>query len=521
MKIYFTPSLLLESFKPFVGVFLKKFIKFSHKMVSRFFNHPQFMLENSAYTSVFWAIFLSYNCYYEKYSDGSVKNIQDEIPFDLPVGWSWERLSNLAAFSGGKTPSTSNRDYWGGNVLWVTSKDMKSKYIDSSLLMISEKSLEQMQLYPENTLLLVTRSGILRHTIPVAILKKPATINQDLKAIMPYALNLGEYIYICIKGMESRLILEYTKAGATVENINFDAFQKILLPIPPENQIQRIVLAVNKVDEIIVKLKIDQDDLIDIIGKTKSKILELAIQGKLVPQDENDEPASFLLERIRAERKAKLGKKYVESYIFKGDDNCYYEKVGSLTKNITAEIPFDIPNSWSWIRLSNITTLITKGTTPRGDAYTYTNSGIGFLRAENIVGFDRISKKDLKYINETTHYNFLKRSILEENDILITIAGTLGRTGMVTKEDLPLNANQAVSIVRVVNGYKIDLLYLIFVLNAPIIKKYLLSKSVEMAIPNLSLENISDCVIPLPPIQEQYNITKKISQLLDILKGGD
>ena len=200
---------------------------------------------------------------------------------------------------------------------------------------------------------------------------------------------------------------------------------------------------------------------------------------------------------------------------------CYYEKVGSLTKNITAEIPFDIPNSWSWIRLSNITTLITKGTTPRGDAYTYTNSGIGFLRAENIVGFDKISKKDLKYINETTHYNFLKRSILEENDILITIAGTLGRTGMVTKEDLPLNANQAVSIVRVVNGYKIDLLYLIFVLNAPIIKKYLLSKSVEMAIPNLSLENISDCVIPLPPIQEQYNITKKISQLLDILKGGD
>ncbi len=140
---------------------------------------------------------------------------------------------------------------------------------------------------------------------------------------MPYALNLGEYIYICIKGMESRLILEYTKAGATVENINFDAFQKILLPIPPENQIQRIVLAVNKVDEIIVKLKIDQDDLIDIIGKTKSKILELAIQGKLVPQDENDEPASVLLERIRAERKAKLGKKYVESYIYKGDDTNY------------------------------------------------------------------------------------------------------------------------------------------------------------------------------------------------------
>ena len=356
------------------------------------------------------------NCYYEKYSDGSVKNIQDEIPFDLPVGWSWERLSNLAAFSGGKTPSTSNRDYWGGNVLWVTSKDMKSKYIDSSLLMISEKSLEQMQLYPENTLLLVTRSGILRHTIPVAILKKPATINQDLKAIMPYALNLGEYIYICIKGMESRLILEYTKAGATVENINFDAFQKILLPIPPENQIQRIVLAVNKVDEIIVKLKIDQDDLIDIIGKTKSKILELAIQGKLVPQDENDEPASFLLERIRAERKAKLGKKYVESYIFKGDDNCYYENNDGKVAIVNEFLPFDLPDGWAYVRLENVlnyeqpTEYIVESTDYRSEYKTpvltagksfiigYTNETVGIKSELPVIIFDDFTT-DSKFVN--------------------------------------------------------------------------------------------------------------------------
>lgn len=130
--------------------------------------------------------FPKYSLHYEKFADGTVKCIEDEIPFELPEGWAWERLSNLATFSGGKTPSTSNREYWEGDILWVTSKDMKCKYIDSSLLMISEKGLEQMQLYPENTLLLVTRSGILRHTIPVAILKKPATINQDLKAIMLY-----------------------------------------------------------------------------------------------------------------------------------------------------------------------------------------------------------------------------------------------------------------------------------------------------------------------------------------------
>ena len=130
------------------------------------------------------------NLHYEKFADGTVKCIEDEIPFDLPKGWEWERLSNIACFSGGKTPSTSDRACWGGNVLWVTSKDMKSKYIQSSMLKLSEKGLEQMQLYPANTLLLVTRSGILRHTLPVAILKKSATIKQDIKAILPYISDL-------------------------------------------------------------------------------------------------------------------------------------------------------------------------------------------------------------------------------------------------------------------------------------------------------------------------------------------
>lgn len=137
---------------------------------------------------------LSYgdNLHYEKFADGSVKCIEDEIPFDLPEGWAWERLSNLASFSGGKTPSTSRSEYWDGDILWVTSKDMKSKYITSSQLRLSALGAEQMQMYQPDTLLLVTRSGILRHTLPVAILKECATINQDLKAIILYMPQLAE-----------------------------------------------------------------------------------------------------------------------------------------------------------------------------------------------------------------------------------------------------------------------------------------------------------------------------------------
>ena len=110
--------------------------------------------------------------HYEKFADGSVKCIDDEIPFELPEGWAWERLSNLASFSGGKTPSTSHLENWEGDILWVTSKDMKNKYITSSQLCLSALGAAQMRTYQPDTLLLVTRSGILRHTLPVAILKK-------------------------------------------------------------------------------------------------------------------------------------------------------------------------------------------------------------------------------------------------------------------------------------------------------------------------------------------------------------
>ena len=519
MKIYFTPSLLLESFKLFVGVFLKKFRKFSHKMVSRFFQSPSIYVRKLSLHLCFLTIFLSYNCYYEKYSDGSVKNIQDEIPFDLPEGWAWGRISSIGTTNIGLTYKPT--DIVSNGTIVLRSSNIKNNQIDLSDLVRVRTIVRENQLVERNDIVICARNG------SKALVGKSAIFNMNLGENVSFGAFMAilrtdcyNYVYYFLNTNQFRQVLN-SDDTKQINQLTQDMLKRTIIPIPPQDEQERIVFILNQITTQITLINDNYAD-IDILQQTiQKKILELAIQGKLVPQDENDEPASVLLERIRAERKAKLGKKYVESYIFKGDDNCYYEKVGSLTKNITAEIPFDIPNSWSWIRLSNITTLITKGTTPRGDAYTYTNSGIGFLRAENIVGFDKISKKDLKYINETTHYNFLKRSILEENDILITIAGTLGRTGMVTKEDLPLNANQAVSIVRVVNGYKIDLLYLIFVLNAPIIKKYLLSKSVEMAIPNLSLENISDCVIPLPPIQEQYNITKKISQLLDILKGGD
>ena len=166
-----------------------------------------------------------------------------------------------------------------------------------------------------------------------------------------------------------------------------------------------------------------------------------------------------------------------------------------------------------------ISQLITKGTTPRGGNVAYVDSGIGFLRAENVMGYDQLFLENLKYIDEETHQSFLKRSILHEGDMLITIAGTLGRTAIVRENDLPLNTNQAIAIVRPVDCTLVDIRYIIFALNATNVSKSLLHQEVAMAIPNLSLENISDCIIPFPPLSEQHRIVAAISELFNTLES--
>lgn len=306
----------------------------------------------------------------------------------MPDGWAWERLSNLASFSGGKTPSTSRSEYWDGDILWVTSKDMKSKYITSSQLRLSTLGAEQMQMYQPDTLLLVTRSGILRHTLPVAILKECATINQDLKAIILYMPQLAEYIYVCLKGMETQLLLKYTKSGTTVENVNFDEFQKVLLPIPSIQQIDRIMSSTGSAESVVSTIEDDKAALADYVIKAKSKILDLAIRGQLVPQDPADEPAAVLLERIRAEKEelikqGKLKRDKKESVIFRGEDNSYYEKIGGKVVNIDDEIPFELPDSWFWCRLGNIGDWQT-GATPNRRKPEYYEGAIPWIKTGDL-----------------------------------------------------------------------------------------------------------------------------------------
>ncbi len=238
----------------------------------------------------------------------------------------------------------------------------------------------------------------------------------------------------------------------------------------------------------------------------RGSILSLVVQGKLVEQRSEDGTAAALYQQLKAEKQKqiKIGK---------------IGKSKSLVSISENDILFEIPESWEWIKIGDIAAVVTKGTTPRGGEVSYLDKGIGFLRAENVAGYDKLEKSTLKYIDEETHVDYLKRSILQRNDILVTIAGTLGRTAIAREEDLPLNANQAVSIIRLVSPEAINLLYLIYALNSSEIQKYLTGQKKITAIPNLTLEIIENCVIPLPPLAEQKRIVAKIEELLPFIES--
>jgi len=218
---------------------------------------------------------------------------------DVPNGWAISSLDNLATFGGGKTPSMDNKEYWNhGKYLWITSKDMKFEHITDSMLKISDVALEQMTIYEKDTLLVVTRSGILRHTLPIAILDVQATVNQDIKAISCYMGEIHKYIYYAIKAQENQILEYYHKDGTTVDSIDFDKFKKLPIPLPPLAEQLRIIKEIERWFALIDTIEQGKVELQTAIKQTKNKILDLAFHGKLVPQDPNDEPASELLKRI-------------------------------------------------------------------------------------------------------------------------------------------------------------------------------------------------------------------------------
>lgn len=223
-------------------------------------------------------IYRSGKSYYEK-RGSEVRCIDDEIPFEIPENWEWCRLGSIVMTSGGKTPSTSNKSYWeNGDILWVTSKDMKSTYISDSIKKLTPIGASDLKLLKSNTILIVVRSGILRRTLPVSILVAEATINQDLKSLTSYIdEGVPLYLYWSIIGNEEYILEKYAKDGTTVESLNFDKFLDFLIPIPPLSEQQCIVESIEQAFVLIDNIESDKSDLHKAIKQTKVQNLRLCL----------------------------------------------------------------------------------------------------------------------------------------------------------------------------------------------------------------------------------------------------
>lgn len=176
------------------------------------------------------------------------------------------------------------------------------------------------------------------------------------------------------------------------------------------------------------------------------------------------------------------------------------------------EQPYEVPENWVWVRLGAFAETISKGTTPKGGSAAYVDDGVNFLRVENLTSEGYISHSKITHITEEMHENYLKRSILKANDLLISIAGSLGKSAIVRECDLPINTNQAIAFVRLFAD-KIDVNYIRNTIESPLINSVLTKQTKVTSIPNLTLEIIKDCPIPLPPLSEQQRIVERIEEL--------
>ena len=309
------------------------------------------------------------------------------------------------------------------------------------------------------------------------------------------------------------------KSGQAFYNLGKERLTQLIVPIPPIQEQERIVTEIDRFIPFIKEYDILEQQATkldaEIYDNLKKSILQYAIQGKLVPQDPNDEPASVLLARIRAEKKAQLGKKYVESYIYKGDDNCYYEKVGKNEPVKLEDLPFDIPDSWSWARLKDAVEINPRNTLSDDTIVSFiemkslgggfSNSFIYEKRAwENVKnGFTHFRNGDVGFAKITPCFQNRKSAIFSELE---------NGYGAGTTE------------LHVLRPYKNTILadYLLWFIKSPYFIEYGKQKfSGTAGQQRFGTDEVKNTLIPIPPQAEQERICLKIKKMLQCIEKDE
>lgn len=364
-----------------------------------------------------------YSLHYEKFADGSVKCIEEEIPFDLPEGWAWARL-----------PSVSLYIFAGGDKSTIFEKEPT----EVCSVPIYSNGTENDGLYGYTNLPRVTEPSITisaRGTIGFCCVRnEPFVPIVRLITVTP----ANEINLHYLKAVFESLI--ETGEGSSIPQLTVPGIKPKLIPIPPIVEQSKIENRINELLECITDIVANKKSLSELIRQTKSKILDLAIRGQLVPQNPDDEPASVLLERIRAEKEklikqGKIKRDKKESIIFKGEDNSYYEKIGSEVHCIDEEIPFEIPETWEWLRLKNCCVKeIKRGKSPK---YATESSDTLVFAQKCNTKYNGIDIGLAQYLDESTLGKYPTDEYMQNGDIVInsTGTGTLGRVGLYQSSD--------------------------------------------------------------------------------------
>lgn len=453
------------------------------------------------------------NCYYEKFADGTVKCIEDELPFEIPESWCWCRLKQAGELKSGYAFKSNEYVENGIQVVRISDLDNDTILTKNAVYYPRKAELESYLIQHDSILICLTGS-----------IGKIAWVNDNLPRYLNQRVGMFVHNKLCNTPylwtfFQTNYVLNQWIAAKTSTNGNIknSDVNNLLFPVPPLVEQARIVAEIEKYKPLLAEYdKLEQqatklDD--EIYNNLKKSILQYAIQGKLVPQAPNDEPASVLLERIRAEKKAQLGKKYVESYIYKGDDNCYYEKVGKNDPVKLEDLPFDIPDTWAWARLKYI--VYNNGQKIPTSDFSYIDIGsIDNKRQklsvlENIISADKAPSR--------------ARKIVKLGDILYsTVRPYLHNMCIIDKifSYEPI-ASTGFAVLSCEKGIYNQFLF--YYMLSPIFDLY--ANSTEnakgVAYPAINDDRLYKALIPIPPQAEQERICLKIKEMLQCIEKDE
>ena len=478
------------------------------------------------------------NSYYEKFiATGEVKCIDEEIPFEIPQGWKWCRLRNIIkGTNAGKSPNCEkrpkNNEEWG---VLTTTAIQENEFLPSENKVLPQNykiNLEHSVKYGD---ILITRAGPINRTGIVCMVDKECDklILSDKTVRIDYMSNYCNPAFIVFAlncpAIHELLMRVTVGMAASQVNISQENIQNALIPFPNINEQNRIVEKITNLNPIITKYDFEQQQLeelnVYLTTQIKKSILQEAIQGKLVPQIEEEGTSQELLEQIKQEKQelvkeGKLKKSTLtDSVIYKGDDNKYYEQVGKNINEITDEIAFDLPDGWIWCRLKDICSIFTGATFKKEEATT-TKQGIRILRGGNISPFELKIKDDDIFLTED---KVKKDILLKENDILTPAVTSLENIGKMARVDKNMPYTTVGGFVFIIRLHLIDQWlskYILCLLSSPFMIEFMksITNKSGQAFYNIGKERLSAALLPIPSLMEQQRIVAQIEKLFEQLR---